>query len=176
MVCQLSRIQWIFSTNTQKTRYDEFSQQLIFCHFDFSYKRPTSPANNCSKWKPRLFCQLSTNSRCPFLFLFIRLLLVRYYKLLACSGFGILGRTETGKMAACRLSYNSLVFMFAVIFLCCFNGSVNCRYIKYDTGAGIVPGKLNVHLVPHSHDDVGWLKTIDQYYVGSNNSIQVLSF
>lgn len=46
-------------------------------------------------------------------------------------------------------------------------------YIKYDTGGGILEGKLNVHLVPHSHDDVGWLKTIDQYYVGSNNSIQV---
>ncbi|KAK4416850.1 Alpha-mannosidase [Sesamum alatum] len=45
-------------------------------------------------------------------------------------------------------------------------------YIKYDTGSGIVDGKLNVHLVAHSHDDVGWLKTIDQYYVGSNNSIQ----
>ncbi|PWA40843.1 alpha-mannosidase [Artemisia annua] len=37
---------------------------------------------------------------------------------------------------------------------------------------GIVEGKLNVHLVPHSHDDVGWLKTVDQYFVGSNNSIQ----
>ena len=32
--------------------------------------------------------------------------------------------------------------------------------------------KLQVHLVPHTHDDVGWLKTVDQYFYGANNSIQ----
>ncbi len=31
---------------------------------------------------------------------------------------------------------------------------------------------MNVHLICHTHDDVGWLKTVDQYYVGSNNTIQ----
>lgn len=37
----------------------------------------------------------------------------------------------------------------------------------YKTG-----GKLTVHVVPHSHDDVGWLKTVDQYFYGDKNNIQ----
>ena len=32
---------------------------------------------------------------------------------------------------------------------------------------------LNVHLVPHTHDDAGWLKTVEQYHFGSNQNHQV---
>lgn len=29
-----------------------------------------------------------------------------------------------------------------------------------------------VHMLPHSHDDVGWLKTMNDYYFGLRNEIQ----
>jgi len=31
---------------------------------------------------------------------------------------------------------------------------------------------LTVHLIAHTHDDVGWLKTVDQYFLGQEEDIQ----
>jgi len=30
---------------------------------------------------------------------------------------------------------------------------------------------VTVHLISHTHDDVGWLKTVDEYFTGTNNNI-----
>ncbi|XP_043705030.1 alpha-mannosidase At3g26720-like isoform X1 [Telopea speciosissima] len=59
-----------------------------------------------------------------------------------------------------------VVILFAGFFF------ARSEFIVYNTSQGVVPEKINVHLVPHSHDDVGWLKTVDQYYFGGNNSIR----
>uniref|UniRef100_A0A674B8A5 Alpha-mannosidase n=1 Tax=Salmo trutta TaxID=8032 RepID=A0A674B8A5_SALTR len=53
---------------------------------------------------------------------------------------------------------------FNHLFLCDYYNECSCHATK--------PGMLNVHLVPHTHDDVGWLKTVDQYFYGDRNDIQ----
>ncbi|XP_075216675.1 lysosomal alpha-mannosidase II isoform X3 [Lycorma delicatula] len=74
------------------------------------------------------------------------------------------------------------IFLFIFLF-CLYSGVANTPISPdtvtdetviscgYETCPPTKPGMLNVHLVPHTHDDVGWLKTVDQYYYGSRSTI-----
>jgi hypothetical protein len=41
-----------------------------------------------------------------------------------------------------------------------------------EESARIYDETLVVHLVHHSHTDIGWLKTKDEYYLGENSEVQ----
>uniref|UniRef100_A0A6P4EAE6 Alpha-mannosidase n=1 Tax=Drosophila rhopaloa TaxID=1041015 RepID=A0A6P4EAE6_DRORH len=77
------------------------------------------------------------------------------------------------------MSAKTSVWLAFFCALCCLIHDADLRSIQqkasqcgYQSCHPTKPNMLNVHLVAHTHDDVGWLKTVDQYYYGSETRIQ----
>ncbi|XP_060520105.1 lysosomal alpha-mannosidase-like [Cylas formicarius] len=61
--------------------------------------------------------------------------------------------------------------VFRLLNQCSGSASAVSENCKYQSCPPIKAGYVNVHLVPHSHLDVGWMKTLDQYYFGTSNYV-----
>ncbi|CAB3385076.1 Hypothetical predicted protein [Cloeon dipterum] len=62
-----------------------------------------------------------------------------------------------------RMKLTFIIFLSALIVL--GNSDPHCGY---EACPKIDPKLFTVHLVPHTHDDVGWVRTVDDYYYGGN--------
>ncbi|EDW77499.1 uncharacterized protein Dwil_GK24530 [Drosophila willistoni] len=65
--------------------------------------------------------------------------------------------------------FGAIVLVIALLVIKDVKTESACGYAACNTGKA---NMINIHLVPHSHDDVGWLKTVDQYFYGLKNNVQ----
>ena len=75
-------------------------------------------------------------------------------------------------MMAFQLPFSVVVILAVapVLILCRPSATSGDTHCDNSHCPQVDPKKLNVHLVLHTHDDVGWTKTVDQYFYGSHTS------
>lgn len=63
--------------------------------------------------------------------------------------------------------------LLCLVIVCCsvFRTALSCGYQSCPPQSSYDTKKVHLHIVSHSHDDVGWLKTADGYY---DEDVQVL--
>lgn len=72
------------------------------------------------------------------------------------------------------------MYFFFILISCCFHlnacSDVQFAFVLMSVWSqschATKPNMLNVHLVPHTHNDVGWLKNVDQYFYGGQFEAQ----
>ncbi|KAB0792238.1 hypothetical protein PPYR_14197 [Photinus pyralis] len=64
------------------------------------------------------------------------------------------------------MKYVCLVLWFLPIL------GLSQQHCGYNACPRLNASELNVHIIAHSHDDVGWLKTVDEYYYGTRSHVQ----
>ncbi|OTF77929.1 lysosomal alpha-mannosidase precursor-like protein [Euroglyphus maynei] len=74
------------------------------------------------------------------------------------------------------MDFKLFFFIVAISFQQCLSVVIKVENLPEQCDYSQCPkwnkNDINVHLVAHTHDDVGWLKTVEQYYYGLRNDIQ----
>jgi lysosomal alpha-mannosidase len=75
------------------------------------------------------------------------------------------------KLFQFKMNSRILGSTYTIFFLIFINlpKKISACSAPYSTCNSGIDGMINVHIVPHTHDDVGWLKTVDKYFYGANS-------
>ncbi|PZC72813.1 hypothetical protein B5X24_HaOG210558 [Helicoverpa armigera] len=68
----------------------------------------------------------------------------------------------------CLIHYVFIIVLLELKIISSVKSKIECGYKQCPQTRD---GALNVHLIPHSHMDAGWVKTFDEYYYGTKTSV-----
>ncbi|CAD5229226.1 unnamed protein product [Bursaphelenchus okinawaensis] len=59
--------------------------------------------------------------------------------------------------------------IFFVLVFACIGSGYSCSWDNCPSFDS--ENDINVHIIPHTHDDMGWIKTVDDYYTGAKKRL-----